>query len=98
MAPFTARTARLPPSSEDGASMSNRAHSLSLALLALLVFSALPPLAAAQAPPDPLVPAPAASASASPTTAAPLSPAARASAITTSLLAMQEGWDLLLDR
>lgn len=78
--------------------MSNRAHSLSFALIALLVFSALPPLAAAQSPPDPLAPAPAASASASPTTAAPLSPAARASAITTSLLAMQEGWDLLLDR
>jgi len=77
--------------------MPNRARSLSFALVALLIFTALPPLASAQAPPEPSAPSPA-SAAASPTTAAPLTPAARASAITTSLLAMQEGWDLLLDR
>src|SRR5205085_4899255 len=64
---------------------------------ALLIFTALPPRASAQAPPEPSAPSPA-SAAGSPITAAPLTPAARASAITTSLVAMQEGWDLLLDR
>jgi carboxyl-terminal processing protease len=76
--------------------MRNRARSLSFGLIALLVFTALPARAGAQAPPEPSAPSPASAAS--PTTAAPLTAAARASAITTSLLAMQEGWDLLLDR
>jgi carboxyl-terminal processing protease len=73
--------------------MPHHARSLSFALIVLLLSTALAPAAGAQAPPDPSSPP-----TTAPAAAAPLTPAARASAITTSLLAMQEGWDLLLDR
>lgn len=78
--------------------MPDKARALLFAVLLALLVAPLPGVVAAQTPSPPTAPTAVPTAGPSPTPAAPLTGAARASAIATELAAIQEGWDLLLDR
>ncbi len=78
--------------------MGDRGRALVFSLLTALLAASVPASTSAQGTPGPGAAPAAPAAGPTPVASVPLTGAARASAIATELVAMQEGWDLLLDR